>query len=768
MRWVLVVGSGLSLAPLSKGPQLPRRQVRCSSVVEAVDVVDFETTTTESVSKSRQGWVGVLADRVFSSVFGVLHFGDDSGVEEASKNLRVLWARALLDASGEISDPIAKTLLPPMTRGVVGWGCWQPFVKFAEFVTTRTRFIDARVEAFLEANPGGSVVVLGAGFDTRSERYAGRFIEVDEPRVVAGKQRLLEKRLGGASAEFLPCDLDDERFRDTLREKQLEDKPVLFVVEAVLFYVRDVGRVIDTITEYPRASLALVDSLKPSLASPFEHDARRFFAKRRDWKLVDYASRWGGAVHFVYAVGPEVESSPAATTTTAAAAPAVGKGVSYFPITSRGASAAFRSQSFDNVWYAVGFSWQIGEEGGDNEDGSVPFATRLWGEPLVLFRDAEGKLVCLADKCPHRAAPLSMGRVRDGAISCFYHGWAFGTDGHRVDGLPACAATSYPVEEREGVVYAWRGPAPADPSLLPERVAKVGMTETYHVDTVLDYKVAYEYIVENNLDSLHLFHLHDGSIPPIASLGMTRTNAQKLSTVAFRDDVGVGHVGRLRGAARPNKLIRFDAPNVVRHGGVSGFHESFDICPISPKRTRVFLRQYLPKGPILTSLLSIPGFEPALKALVNNWNYHIALEDYSVMVGQATTIDDRGAKRLERLGPGDDLIARFYAWRDEALTKGDPYFHNWAGGDGVPPPGPKADEDEDASAAYFGLRETFHANTPVTFYPPANPTKYLPLWNAHTFILTLLGQQPYAHTSPPFEKRKPPRSPSIIEPLPVK
>ena len=40
------------------------------------------------------------------------------------------------------------------------------------------------------------------------------------------------------------------------------------------------------------------------------------------------------------------------------------------------------------------------------------FATRLWGEPLVLYRDAQGEPVCVRDVCPHRSAPLSMGDVQ--------------------------------------------------------------------------------------------------------------------------------------------------------------------------------------------------------------------------------------------------------------------------------------------------------------------------------------------------------------------
>ena len=52
--------------------------------------------------------------------------------------------------------------------------------------------------------------------------------------------------------------------------------------------------------------------------------------------------------------------------------------------------------------------------------------------------------------------------------------------------------------------------------------------ETQPIDSVLDYAVDYSYIVENNLDSPHLFYLHDGSVPPIESIGMVRVCEERI------------------------------------------------------------------------------------------------------------------------------------------------------------------------------------------------------------------------------------------------
>ncbi|MCU1396318.1 MAG: Rieske (2Fe-2S) iron-sulfur domain protein [Ilumatobacteraceae bacterium] len=59
--------------------------------------------------------------------------------------------------------------------------------------------------------------------------------------------------------------------------------------------------------------------------------------------------------------------------------------------------------------------------------------TQVWllGEPWVVVRATPGAApIALVDRCPHRLAPLSAGRVlADGTLQCGYHGWRFGADG---------------------------------------------------------------------------------------------------------------------------------------------------------------------------------------------------------------------------------------------------------------------------------------------------------------------------------------------------
>lgn len=702
---------------------------------------DIEAKESESQADS-QNIFGVVSDAVTGFAFDFLHAFDENPIADSSKNLRVLWVRALLNQVGRIDDPIAQTFLPPTTRSLVtsegGASLFQPILQFTEWIQARTDFIDEHVDHFLsaatseEGEGGGipqecNIVLFGAGYDTRAIRYRHRhdqkinFIEVDLPDVTAGKQTLYETFSKNEDPDWtvgdrhslVPLDLnecgkDKTKLMDTLREKGNlnPNLPTLFVWEAVLFYVDEIAvrNIFNELTKYgddnSNTMWCMTDSLQPFVQVPFSNEASQFF-KGRNLQLLSHRSRWGGAVHFVGAAVQESDLHQRLQKRMG-----VKKLVHSYTPTQANNNELLKKPSFDNVWYAVAYPWQIDggpnatpleasfggakEKNMDKEGNTKPFATRLWGEPLVIYRDAAGDLVAMADVCPHRSVPLSMGHItEEKELVCMYHGWKFGKEGDCVD-IPtlhkaggdmnnpknhdktlnsvtkANCGNMRAVVEHEGLVYIWRGDIlKADPGLLPTR--RKGDMETVPIDTVLDYAVDYSYIVENNLDSPHLFYLHDGSVPPIESIGMKQVNLPKLTLKAFTDDCGMGHLGKLGGSdGKPKKLLRFDPPNIVRHGGVSGFEEEFHICPIAPQRTRVLLRQHLPRGPILTTLTNVPGVIPLLTFLVNNWNYHIALEDSNVMQGQANRIEDWGMPRMTVGGLGDDLIKRYWNWRSQA------------------------------------------------------------------------------------------------------
>ena len=63
------------------------------------------------------------------------------------------------------------------------------------------------------------------------------------------------------------------------------------------------------------------------------------------------------------------------------------------------------------------------------EAGGKPLGLTRLGEALVLWRDAKGAIHVQADRCPHRAVPLSRGINEGDRLRCNYHGVEVGPDG---------------------------------------------------------------------------------------------------------------------------------------------------------------------------------------------------------------------------------------------------------------------------------------------------------------------------------------------------
>ena len=107
-------------------------------------------------------------------------------------------------------------------------------------------------------------------------------------------------------------------------------------------------------------------------------------------------------------------------------------------------------------------------------------ALRLFGQELVLFRDASGAWGLLDRDCAHRGADLSFGRLESlaqgGGLRCPFHGWKFAPDGRCLEtpaepaGSKLCERVrqrSYPVIEKSGVLFAWLGEEGSTPPPFP-------------------------------------------------------------------------------------------------------------------------------------------------------------------------------------------------------------------------------------------------------------------------------------------------------------
>lgn len=162
-----------------------------------------------------------------------------------------------------------------------------------------------------------------------------------------------------------------------------------------------------------------------------------------------------------------------------------------------------------NAWYVAAISKSVGRE-------LLP--VKLLGTALVLYRATSGEPVALADACPHRKLPLSMGRLKDNCIECGYHGLTFDARGQCVaaptqEQIPSSAfVQSFPAKDKYGLLWIWMGDAElADEDAIltienfddPAWHTTGGDSLTVHCN--------YLYVTDNLLDPSHVAWVHRSS-----------------------------------------------------------------------------------------------------------------------------------------------------------------------------------------------------------------------------------------------------------------
>lgn len=169
-----------------------------------------------------------------------------------------------------------------------------------------------------------------------------------------------------------------------------------------------------------------------------------------------------------------------------------------------------------NAWYMFGWERELAEG---------PVSRMILGEPVVVFRDGEGELSALRDVCPHRAVPLSMGRVKDGHLQCPYHGLEFDRDGicrhnPHVAGPPdRIRVRSFPIVRRYDALWLWMGdPAQANMSDMVD-LAWFD-PEQYSVCTgSLHINANYRLLIDNLMDLAHAEFIHPTTVGTPGSSG---------------------------------------------------------------------------------------------------------------------------------------------------------------------------------------------------------------------------------------------------------
>lgn len=315
-----------------------------------------------------------------------------------------------------------------------------------------------------------------------------------------------------------------------------------------------------------------------------------------------------------------------------------------------------------NMWYAILDAKEV-------KRNALTCVTRM-GEKLVLWRDEEGGIGCVVDRCAHRYAALSKGSIEDGHVVCPFHGFAYDARGRCVR-IPANGKNAdipervrvhaYPATDTHGFIWIWWGdaqPRPESPPFFDD------IDASFAYGTVRDlWKTHYSRGIENQLDVLHLPFVHKTTI----GRG-NKTLVDGPASEWVGDELHVWPHNRIDDGSAPRTpkeapregpaRLRFRFPNVWQNRISEDVRVLIAFAPIDNENTLFYLRFY-------QRVVRVPLLSHAFTALGGLANIIIERQDRRVVVTQDPVRSElHGGESLVR---GDLPVILYRRKRDELL-----------------------------------------------------------------------------------------------------
>ena len=242
-----------------------------------------------------------------------------------------------------------------------------------------------------------------------------------------------------------------------------------------------------------------------------------------------------------------------------------------------------------DAWYPVLPSWRV-------TDAAVG-VTRL-GDNIVVWRDPQGTVHAIEDRCPHRGARLSLGWNLGDRIACWYHGIQINGSGRVVE-VPAydqCpmkeerTVKTYAVTEAHGAIFLWFGVTAQSvpkPLVFPEQLASPewgGMLCTAY------WNSNYRYAIDNVMDPMHGSYLHALSHSMADGDKQSQMRTRKTSTGMVFEKVGQRDVNFdwVEWGESGGFWMRLSIPYQKKFGPGGSFFIVGYVTPIDAHNTQVY------------------------------------------------------------------------------------------------------------------------------------------------------------------------------------
>ena len=322
-----------------------------------------------------------------------------------------------------------------------------------------------------------------------------------------------------------------------------------------------------------------------------------------------------------------------------------------------------------NQWYVILESKEVPK--------NCLIGVKRFGENIVAWRDADGKLSVFRDKCPHRGIELSKGKILKKHLQCPFHGFEYDAGGlckvipanGRATAVPDhIRAVAYPVREEHDFIYVWFTPDPentgvVDSATLPplpwfddidDSMVWSGMTD--------HWKAHYSRAIENQLDIVHVPFIHHNTIGrgigPVVNGPFTKilenglsfwpSNAQDSGQIPLRHDQVPEPIGK-------QTYLTFLFPNLWQNHIMDKMRIVVAFVPIDNNNTKFYLRTY-------QKMVRIPVLRELFFLFTNIFNRIVLHQDRRVVEThqpQATQL-----RMDENLIPGDYPIIQYRKKRE--------------------------------------------------------------------------------------------------------
>jgi phenylpropionate dioxygenase-like ring-hydroxylating dioxygenase large terminal subunit len=316
-----------------------------------------------------------------------------------------------------------------------------------------------------------------------------------------------------------------------------------------------------------------------------------------------------------------------------------------------------------NQWYVILESKEVKK--------NKPLRVKRLNEDLALWRNELGEVCCIADRCCHRGASLSCGKIINGKLECPFHGFVYDQSG-KITLIPAngkakpvpetMKVKSWQTYEAYGLIWLWWG----DDDQRNEKPFFFEELKDFTYSSLQDdWNVHYSRAIENQLDVVHVPFVHKTTI------GRGNKTIVNGPVVIRENELITFYVNNVPDdgksvALKPDEIVgyekffrlQFHYPNIW-HNFISNKIRAFAaFVPVDEENTVVYIRYYqkLIKIPLLKELFNYIG---KVSSLV------ILRQDKRIVITQIPQKSE--LKMDERLIMGDKPIIEYRKHRHELM-----------------------------------------------------------------------------------------------------